>query len=138
MRLTPLIKNGLALSILRQVAEALDPTPALSMSPCGKYRALIVFERRRSGRVSTLHSCLAMNAILKLLKSRNPIPPMDFAVQSLFHDTHAIFLSAPPPHQNRLITDSNSFNKPVGNAKQLIIYEGIACNTAFIITSFPA
>ena len=88
--------------------------------------------------VRSLHLYFASIARLKAWKFQKPIPPIDFDLHILSQLTHAIFYSSCLcPHQNFLIIPSISSHNPFGIKKQLIVYLGIACTTAFIKISFP-
>ena len=77
--------------------------------------------------------------MLKSFKSSKPIPPFSFGKHILSQLIHASFFSSfTCPHQNCLTIPVNLSHRVLGSLKQLIVYDGIAWATAFIIISFLA
>ena len=67
------------------------------------------------------------------------MPPSIFSSHSLSHFIHAIFCSLPfYPHQKFRTMLVMSSHRLFGNRKQLMVYAGTACATAFISISLPA
>ena len=87
----------------------------------------------------SLHACLESIAKLKEWRSRKPIPPSFFCVQSFFQLIQWIFLSSfVCPHQYFANKELMLSHVDLGNLKMLMAYVGIACAIVLIRTSRPA
>lgn len=84
------------------------------------------------------HPCLARSALLKAYKSRKPITPSSFDLQSLDHFQQWIFRSPSLlPLQNLAMMDWRSSHNVLGSLKTLIAWVAVAWAMAFIKISLP-
>ncbi|KAK9666149.1 hypothetical protein RND81_14G164200 [Saponaria officinalis] len=112
------------------------PTSASKNKPFGKYLPLKTLEIGHSRSVISLQDCFPKSAILKLWKSRKPLPPKFFSLHNLLQTIHSIFLFPLfEPHQNRDTRDLSSSQKLLGSLNTLIAYVGIDWAMTFIKTS---
>jgi hypothetical protein len=89
--------------------------------------------------VSNLHPCFANIAWLKRAKSRKPMPPEHFGVDSHTQDLQCIFFFPfSTPHHLLAINVFNFSHVANGSSKQLMTKVGIAYVIALIKASFPA
>lgn len=138
LRLSPASRKGLVERMLCQVRDGRSPNSAREKEDLGKYFAFRILESRRSGLDVILQACLVRRAILKLSRSRNPIPPSIFVRQRRAHYIQGIHFECLDPHQNLRMIFSASSRIVCGSLKHDIIYVGMACNTDLIRISLPA